>query len=260
MTITLTPPDAPVQTEFADFGTMAHDMFSPAMLAGTLERILALSEQTFGCDAAGFLLSCGDQQIIPLAAGHRDAARADILQVDLRQGPGLQAITRRQPVIVTELRFDSRWRFWAPLAADLGFRSVLSLSLTDGDTSGALNLYSRRPSGFDSADLVVAQAFAEHASIAVAIAAEREQLMRAVQTRAIVGQAQGLLMERHHLTADQALTALRRYSSHTGQELQLIARRVVDDRDLPQLEPLAITSPDAASADNERSHLAAPAT
>jgi transcriptional regulator with GAF, ATPase, and Fis domain len=119
---------------------MAHDMFSPAMLAGTLERILALSEQTFGCDTAGFLLSSGDQQITPFAAAHREAARADILQVDLRQGPGLQALACRQPVIVTELRSESRWRFWAPLAADLGFRSVLSLSLTDGDTSGALNL------------------------------------------------------------------------------------------------------------------------
>src|SRR3712207_5634006 len=169
MTITLRPPEAPVQAQLADFGAMAHDMFSHAMLAGTVERILALSEQMFGCDTAGFLLSCGDQHIIPFAA-HREAARADMLQVDLRQGSGLQAIACRGPVMVTELRSDSRWRFWAPLAADLGFRSVLSLSLTDGDTSGALNLYSRRPSRFDSADLALAQTFAEHASIAVAIA------------------------------------------------------------------------------------------
>ena len=260
MTTTLTPPEAPGRAELADFGAMAHDMFSPAMLAGTVERILALSEQMFGCDTASLLLCSGDQQIIPFAAGHRDAARADILQVDLRQGPGFQAIACRQPVMVSELRFDSRWRFWAPLAADLGFRSVLSLSLTDGDTSGALNLYSRRPSRFDSADLALAQTFAEHASIAVAIAAEREQLLRAVQTRAILGQAQGLLMERHHITADQALTALRRYSSHTGQQLQLIARRVIDGRKPPQLHPQATISPDAASADNDRRYLVALAT
>jgi GAF domain-containing protein len=260
MTITLTPPDAPVHAELADFGAMAHDMFSHAMLAGTVERILALSQQMFGCDTAGFLLCSGDQQNIPFAADHRDAARADILQVDLRQGPGFQAIACRTPVIVTELRSDSRWRFWAPLAADLGFRSVLSLSLTDGDTSGALNLYSRRPSRFDSADLAQARTFAEHASIAVAIAAEREQLLRAVQTRAILGQAQGLLMERHHITADQALTALRRYSAHTGQQLQLIARRVINGRNPPQLQPQTRISPDAASADNDRSDLAALAT
>lgn len=260
MTIALTPPDAAVHAELADFGAMAHDMFSNALVGDTLETILALSEQTFRCDAAGFLLSSSDQHIVPYAAAHRAAARADVLQVDLRQGPGLQAIARRQPVIVTELRFDSRWRFWAPQAADLGFRSVLSLSLTDGDTSGALNLYSCRPSRFGSADLTVARAFAEHASITVAVAAEREQLMRAVQTRAIVGQAQGLLMERHHITADQALTMLRRYSSHPGQKLQVTARRVIDDRNLPQLELPAMVGPDAASADNDRGHLAVLAT
>jgi GAF domain-containing protein len=260
MTITLTPPEAPVQAQLAELGAMAHDMFSHAMLAGTVERILALSEQMFGCDTAGFLLSCGDQQIIPFAAAHRDAARADMLQVDLRQGPGLQALACREPVTVTELRSDSRWRFWAPLAADLGFRSVLSLSLTDGDTSGALNLYSSRPSRFDSTDLALAQTFAEHASIAVAIAVEREQLLRAVQSRAILGQAQGLLMERHHITADQALAALRRYSSHTGQQLELIARRVINGRNPPLLQPPTTISPDAASADKNRSDLAALAT
>src|SRR3712207_2740797 len=136
MTITLTPHDSPVHAEPADFGAMAHEMFSHAMLAGTVERILALSEQTFGCDEAGFLLCSGAQQIIPFVADPRDAARADILQVDLREGPGFQAIARRQPIHVPDLRFDSRWRFWAPLAADLGFQSALSLSLTDGDTSG----------------------------------------------------------------------------------------------------------------------------
>jgi GAF domain-containing protein len=235
-------------------------MFSSAMLVDTLEKVLALSEQMFRCDAAGFLLAADDQQIIPLAATHRDASRADILHVDLRQGPGQQAIARRQPVIADELRSDSRWRFWAPQAADLGFRSVLSLSLTDGDTSGALNLYSRRPSRFNSGDLAVAQAFAEHASIAVAIAAEREQLMRAVKTRTIVGQAQGLLMERHHITADQALTMLRRYSSHPGEELRNIARRVISDRSLPQFEVLATIKPGAGSSAYDRSHLAASTT
>jgi GAF domain-containing protein len=259
MTITLTPRDAAAQVGLADLGAMAHDMFSRAMLGDTLDRVLALSEETFRCDAAGFLLCSSDQQIIPLAATHRNAARADTLQVDLRQGPGLQAIARRQPVIITELRSDSRWRFWAPLAADLGFRSVLSLSLTDCDTSGALNLYSHRSRHFNSADLAVAQAFAEHASIAVAIAAEREQLIRAVQTRTIVGQAQGLLMERHHITADQALTALRRYSGHSGQNLEVIARRVIDDRHLPPVEPPATTGPVAVSADNDTSHPAATA-
>jgi GAF domain-containing protein len=239
MTITLTSPDTAVAAgaTLAELGHMAHDMFSEAMFDDTVQRVLRLAEQAFGCDAAGFLLCAANQRLIPSGASHLSAARADGLQVETRQGPAVQAIGRRQPVIAGELRTDSRWRFWAPLAADLGFRSALSLSLVDGDTSGALTLYSRQPSRFTSADLPVAQAFAHHASIAVAIAAERQQLMRAVQSRAVVGQAQGILMERHQITADQALTVLQRYATHLHQELRVVAERLIDDHQLPELDP-----------------------
>ncbi|HYP46941.1 MAG TPA: GAF and ANTAR domain-containing protein [Propionibacteriaceae bacterium] len=242
MTITLTSPEVAGRAGLADFGAIAHDMFSEAMLGDTLDRVLAIGEQSFGGDAAGFLLVTGDQHVQALAASHRDAAIADQLQVETRQGPGQQAIARQQPVIATDLRSDSRWRFWAPLAADLGFRSVLSLSLQDGDTSGALTLYSRRTSNFTSADLPVAQVFAQHAAIAVAIATEREQLMRAVRTRGVVAQAQGILMERHHIPADHALTVLRRYATHLGQELFVFAQRFIEDRTLPPLDPTTALS------------------
>lgn len=241
MTMTLTTPDAAGQAGLAQIGAMAHDMFAEAMLGDTLDRVLVLATQTFRCDSAGFLLTTGDEQVDALAASERDAARADRLQVDTRQGPGQQAIARRQPVIASDLRSDSRWRFWAPLAADLGFRSVLSLSLQDGDTSGALTLYSRTSSNFKATDLAMAQVFAHHASIAVAIATEREQLLRAVRTRSVVGQAQGILMERHGVTADHALTVLRRYATHLGQELAIVAQRYIEDRSLPPLDVAATT-------------------
>ena len=79
-------------------------------------------------------------------------------------------------MVSDELRFDSRWRFWAPQAADLGFRSVLSLALTDGDPFGAITLYSKRPSFFGTESLAPGLAFAEEASIAITTAVEREQL------------------------------------------------------------------------------------
>jgi len=67
-------------------------------------------------------------------------------------------------------------------------------------------------------------------------------------------------MDRHHLTADQASAALRRYSSHTGQHLQLVARRVIDGSNPPQIRSQPTSSPDAAAPNNGRSDLAASAT
>ena len=113
---------------------------------------MGLARRTFGADGAGILLAT-DGGAASIAASGAQARRADALQVDHHQGPGFHAIKGRQPVVSPELRFDSRWRFWAPQAADLGFRSVLSLALTDGDPFGAVTLYSQRPSNFGTDSL-----------------------------------------------------------------------------------------------------------
>ena len=114
--------------------------------------------------------------------------------------------------------------------------------LTDGDPFGALTLYSRRPSFFRAESVAVQRAFAQQASIAITVAVERAQLVQARDSRGLVGQAQGILMERYQFTAEQAFAVLRRYSSHLNQKLRVVAERVVADRSLPELD--RPTSPD----------------
>jgi hypothetical protein len=64
-------------------------------------------------------------------------------------------------------------------------------------------------------------------------------------------------MERHHITAERAVSVLRDYAAHLGQELQVIAQRLVEDRHLPQLETSAAG---AAVVDQGRSQLTPRAT
>lgn len=238
MTITdaAAPTHRPDEEQWICLAGVARDMFSAATLDDTVDKVVGLALSTFGCDEVGFLLVADGEAVCAAAASHADAQRADALQLESRQGPGLQAIARQQPVIATELRFDSRWRFWAPLAADLGFRSVLSLSLADGDTAGSLTLYSRRANRFGSADLPLARVFAEHAAIAIAVATERQQLLRAIESRGTVGQAQGILMQRYGISYPQADTVLRRYANHLEQSLREVAGLVVRERTLPELD------------------------
>jgi uncharacterized protein YigA (DUF484 family) len=230
-----------------DLAATLPDLFAPARPAGTLQAVVDLARRAFGCDGAGIILTNEDGGFGAAMASGRDAARAEIMQVEDHQGPAFGAIAGWQPVASSELRFDSRWRFWGPKAADLGFRSVMSLALTDGDTFGALTLYSRRPSHF-AADSAAASTFAQQASLAIAVAVEREQLERARDSRAIVGQAQGILMERYQTTADQAFAVLRRYSSHTNQKLRLVAEQLVADRTLPDLETIGLPALRAAES------------
>jgi AmiR/NasT family two-component response regulator len=62
---------------------------------------------------------------------------------------------------------------------------------------------------------------------------EIEQLRRAVESRTVIGRAEGILMERFGIDADQALTFLRRASSHTNRKLVAIATEMAVTRELP---------------------------
>lgn len=243
MTITMTavaatgePAPKSEAQRLVELGEMAHEMFAEVGLAATLRTVTSLARRTFGCDDVGVLLDSDGAEMTLARATGPAAQKAELIQLEARQGPGFQAIRSIQPVISDELRFDSRWRFWAPQAADLGYRSVLSLRLADGDTVGALTLYSRGSTFFGSDVLALGQAFAAHASIAIAIAIERDQLLQAVAARGVVGQAEGLLMQQYGISADKAHTVLKRYATHLDQKLRQVATRFVEDRTLPELD------------------------
>jgi AmiR/NasT family two-component response regulator len=78
----------------------------------------------------------------------------------------------------------------------------------------------------------VAEAFAQHASLALEAVTERENLNRAVAARHRVGLAQGILMSRGQLTIDQAFTVPKRRSQHTNVARRTIAQAVIETGDL----------------------------
>lgn len=226
----------------ADLVGGARNRFPSTGVVESLSLVVRLARQTFGADGAGILLTT-DGATGSAAASGAHSKEADTLQVDLHQGPAFRAVSGRHPVISSDLRYDSRWRFWAPKAADLGIRSVLSLALADGEPFGAVTLYSQRPSFFNTASLAPGLRFAQHASIAITLGVEQEQLLRAADTRGIIGQAQGILMERYHITADQAFALIRRSSTALNQKVRSVADRVIGGRSLDDIDLLALATP-----------------
>jgi GAF domain-containing protein len=216
-----------------EFVAMVRDMATPADLDRTLDLVLLAAQQAFRCDAVGILL-VREGKVVTAAVTDPAVRRADDLQMESGEGPCLEAITHRRHFISDDLRMDPRWRCWGPQAAQLGWRSILSVGLVGGDRPfGALNLYSRQTGYFSPEDLGVGEIFSAQAAVAVAGARERDSLLQAVATRLLIGQAQGILMERYQIDADQAFTVLRRYSSHSNRKLRLVAEDVVANRQLP---------------------------
>lgn len=216
------------------FAELARLLDAEADTRGTLDQIVALAPHAVACDYAGITLLRGRREIETAAASAELVRKADALQYDVGEGPCLQAIWSHDTFVVEDIAGDERWPRWGPMAAEMGLRSVLAVRLfTAGTTHGALNLYATSPRGFDADDVAVAHIYATHASIALASARQQDNLRRAVDARHLIGQAQGILMERFDIDADRAFGVLRRYSQDTNVKLRTIAEQVVSGRQLP---------------------------
>jgi GAF domain-containing protein len=204
--------------------------------ASTIKVAVALLVQNVeGCEAAGVSLVRSKGTIDAPAASDDVVEIGDRLQAELGEGPCLGAIWEEDMVYVTDLETDHRWPRWGPrLHQATGVRSLLSLRLfTVQNTLGALNLYSSKPEGFGEQDKAEASALAAHIAIAVAAAQRIEQLETALDSRTVVAQACGLLMERYDIDAVRAFALLGRLSSTSNVKLRDLAARLVLTRQLP---------------------------
>ena len=75
--------------------------------------------------------------------------------------------------------------------------------------------------------------FAAHAAVALASAQTEEQLRSAIASRTVLGQAQGILMERYRLTPEKAFEVLRRVSQDGNVKVRDVAQRLVETGETP---------------------------
>ncbi|MGH8572637.1 MAG: GAF and ANTAR domain-containing protein, partial [Gammaproteobacteria bacterium] len=161
----------------------------------------------------------------------------DQAQYDTGQGPCLNSVYEEKTVRVADMRTEQRWPEFAKRAFHLGINSMLSIQLyVTGDNLGALNLYSQTTEAFDDESEHVGLLLASHAAIAMASAQQQEQLVQAITTRDLIGQAKGILMERHKITAEQAFTLLIRASQLANTKLRDVAERLTATGELAARE------------------------
>jgi len=216
------------------FSQMALDLHDAPTAESTIERIAEYAKLATSCDEAGIMLVHARNQIETAAATSQRVGESHNLQIVHDEGPCLDAIEGEDHYMSDDISVDPRWEKWGPAVAALGMRSVLSLRLeTRARRYGSLNLYAERVGAFDADDLAVAMIFVRHAAVALANAHNEEGLQVAIDARKLIGQAQGILMERFDLDADRAFEFLRRQSQAHNVKLRYVAEWVVDHRSTP---------------------------
>ena len=159
-----------------------------------------------GCTSAGLLEVGSDGRLHSTGVSSDLVLRGDQLQRDLREGPSLSAGRQSAAVCSGDLTEEPRWPRWGrAVQQEMGWTSVLSVRLWSNRRGhGTLNLYSAARHAFDVDDQAAAVALAAQVAMAVTGVRRAQHLTCAADHRTVIGQAQGILMERYGLTPEAA--------------------------------------------------------
>lgn len=199
--------------------------------ADTLELVLeavvtsAVSEVTSTTYAG--ISEITPHRVVTKAASDPVVEEIDAIQYDLGDGPCLTSLHNHATVRADDLATDERWPKYSAAAVERGVRSTLSVRLFVGDEAlGVLNLYSSQPRAFDDNDEQIAVLLAAHAAVAMKGRRIEANLRSALESRDVIGQAKGILMERLKVADDQAFALLVSASQRSHRKLRDIAEEL----------------------------------
>ena len=206
-------------------------------LGETLERVAELAVQAIEPAAAVGITLLDDRQR-PTTALSTDnvAPRVDQAQYLEDAGPCLAAYKERRVILVEDVRtVRDQWPAFSERAVEEGMLSTLSLPLVAGpETFGAFNLYARTPGAFSAQHEADAELFATGAVAVLANAAAywtvsdlASGLQTAMDSRAQIEQAKGVLMASRHCTPEEAFQMMVQASQRNNEKLRDIAARIV---------------------------------
>jgi hypothetical protein len=212
-------------------------------LEETLGQIVASAVKTIpGVDAASISMT-EDGRIETRHPTSEDIRKLDETQSQLHEGPCISAITDppESGLVVAEDFAGpdaERWPSFAPRAVEAGYRALMSTQLSiDGGVRAALNLYSRGANAFDEDPRTLAGLFGAQAALLLYGAVQAGHLVKAVDSRDLIGQAKGILMERFSVDDEAAFQMLVQSSQTTNMKLTAVAKWLTHDAKAKQSGP-----------------------
>ncbi len=223
--------------EMAD--TLVDDYDVVDLLTGLADRCVSLLDVS----AAGVMLASPEASLGLVASSSEAMRLLELFELQTQEGPCLDAFRTGQSVEHENLQAGSgRWPSFSAAALQAGFASALALPLRLREaTLGALNLLRVTRTPMDEADIIVARAFADLATLSIiqhrtAAEAQRlnEQLSAALTSRVVIEQAKGVIAERADVDLAEAFSRLRSYARNHNRRLTDVARAAIDGTLDPQ--------------------------
>ncbi len=223
---TTSRPDVALAEIFSDLARSLESQDGPHLTL--VEIVLAAVDMIPGCDEGSISVVLDRKTVSSDAASGNLPAVVDAIQTEVGQGPCLDAVRLQTTVLAADLASEVRWPLFSSRAVAAGAAAMLSFHLfVESENLGALNLFARTAGAFTDESEQIGLLFASHAAIAFAGAQKLARVQGRGAARVVIGQAQGILMERHKVTSDVAFGMLVRASQSRNTKLDAIAEQLV---------------------------------
>lgn len=195
--------------------------------------------QLVDVDAVGILLADTSGTLRVMAASSEKARLLELFQLQNDEGPCLEAFATGMPVVHNDLRLArDRWPRFSSEALNEGFGSVCALPLrVRSEVIGALNFFRHGHEPLPAADVSLAQALGDVASIAILqeqgsreLQLRAGRLQHALDSRVAIEQAKGMLAEFRQIDMMEAFDLLRHYSRSHNRQLTMVASDLIAGR------------------------------
>jgi GAF domain-containing protein len=177
-------------------------------------------------------------------------------------GPVVEASTFREPRRLDDVAADQRWPSFSTYLANAGYQSCLALPLnTQNDDTAVLTLFSAKPGTFCDTGYDIVLLLTLHAGVVFDNASLYHdssqlvaQLRTALQTRSLVGRAQGMLMRQFNVDSEHAFETLKRSSQNSNTKIRELAAMLVTAHDNGEFETALsrLTLTAAAKTDHDK--------
>jgi GAF domain-containing protein len=204
-------------------------------------KIAQLAKRTIpGAGEVSVTLVQGDNPHTAAFTGEL-ALKLDEEQYERGYGPCLDASAANVSLSVPDTGSEIRWPDWAAAARQAGVHSSLSIGLpVQEKVTGALNIYATEAHAFDDDAIAIGQTFAGFAAVALANghlyetqATLATHMQMAMDSRAVIEQAKGIIMGSRRCTPTEAFAILAKLSQDTNRKLRDVATALVDKASTP---------------------------
>lgn len=221
---------------------LAHEAAELLSVADTseprsLNQLVALATRQVTACSGATAARWHDGQPVVRAASHPDLPVLLDIQLRSGHGPVLDALTGTGPVTCPDTLTEGRWPEYANAALRIGARCSVNLAYRSDTDAVTLSLFGARPRSLESGQLRLVELLTAFGGALMGNADEYGdarrtalQLSAAAESRALVDQAKGMLMQALGCSAEDALGRMRQISQERNLRVTDVASTIIESR------------------------------